>query len=96
MTKVSANLVNLSKNNKRLQEVLERHRRWKKTRHKFFLADVEWDRKWSKDEKERARCIFVCGIIEYSEWLKTDPILPAPLIRVKHPNGLYGVKIDDG
>lgn len=81
------------KNNKRMQEVLERHKKWKKTRPKFFLDDVEWNWKWPKDEKERARAVFVCGIIEYSEWLKIDPELPPSLKRIKHANGLYGVEI---
>ena len=67
----------------------------KKKRPKLFLGDVEWNWKWSKDEKERVRCAFLCRIIEYSEWLKTDPVLPKSLRRIKHPNGLYGVEIAD-
>lgn len=59
----------------------------------MFLADVEYDWKWSKDEKSRAWSVFVAGIIERSAWLETDPVLPKPLRRIKHANGLYGVEI---
>lgn len=65
----------------------------KKSRPNMFLGVSRYDWKWSKGEKERARCVFICGIIEQSVWLKTDPKLPESLRRVKYPNGLYGIEI---